>query len=130
MMGVPTSTTCGGTVDMQYTASMVTQTIFTAGNPVIVTQIYGRPRVAGSGGACTLSFYKVPNGVAVASGTLLHSSSFNVAGTADTIQELTANLVTNLDSLTLQETDSIGYVLSGTPTSAVGHITICLEPLN
>ena len=129
-LGIPTSTTCGGTVDFGYTASSVTQGVFTAAYPVIVTQIYGRPTVAGTGGACSLSFYKAPSGVAMASGTLLHSSSFDLTGTINVNQELSANLVTNQASLTLNEGDSLGYVLTGTPTSAVGHVTIAFEPLN
>lgn len=110
-----------------YTSAMVTQTFFVATRAVRVKAIIGRPRVAGSGGACTLSFYKAPSGTAVGSGTVLHSGSFNVVGTADTNQTLT--LSTTVADVTLAAGDSIGYVLTGTPTSAVGSVTVMVNPI-
>ena len=49
-------------------------------------------------------------------------------GTADTNQELA--LAANQDTLTLAAGDSIGYVLTGTATGAVGNLTITVEPIN
>ena len=109
-------------ITLNYTSALVTQTIYTASRPVKIKAINGRTRVAGSGGACTLAFYKAASTVAVGSGTALHSGSFNVAGTADTNQALT--LSTDVNTLTLAAGDSIGYVLTGTATSAVGNISI------
>jgi hypothetical protein len=124
--GVATAQDESKTVNFNYTAALVTQKIFTASFPMVVVDITGVTRVAGSGGAATLQFFKSPSGVAVGSGTLLNSGSFNLVGTADTNQTLT--LVSNQDSLTLQPGDSLGYVLTGTATSAVGCVTITLEP--
>lgn len=109
-----------------YTASMVTQTFFVATRAVRVKAIIGRTRVVGSGGACTLAFFKAPSGTAVGSGVALHTGSFNVVGTADTNQTLT--LSTTVSDVTLAAGDSIGYVLTGTPTSAVGSVTVMVNP--
>jgi hypothetical protein len=105
---------------------MVTQTIYTAFRPMRVKAIQGRVRVQGSGGACTLAFFKVPSGTAVGSGVALHSGSYNVVGTVDTNQTLT--LSATVSDVTLAAGDSIGYVLTGTPTSAVGSVTVALVP--
>lgn len=114
-------------IPMNYTASMVTQSIYTASRAVRVKSIIGRPRVAGSGGACTLAFFKAASGVAVGSGTALHTGSFNVVGTADTNQVL--SLSATVSDVTLAAGDSIGYVLTGTPTSAVGNLTVTVVPV-
>lgn len=114
-------------ITLNYVAALVTQKIFTASRKLIITDIRGAPRVAGSGGACSIQFWKAASGVAVGSGTLLHAGTFDLVGTADINQALT--LVPNQDSLTLNPGDSIGYVLTGTATSAVGGVTITLEPL-
>ena len=127
MLGSTDSSYCQQTITHPYISSLVTQKIFIATVPVRVVAINGVTRVAGSGGACTVSFYKAASGVAVGSGTLLHSGSFNLVGTADTNQTLT--LVSNVDTLTLVPGDSIGYVLSGTATSAVGTVNVVVEPV-
>lgn len=127
MLGVADSGSSQDTVTCNYTASMVTQQIFTENRKSLIVDIRGINRVIGSGGACTVQFFKSASGVAVGSGTLLHSGSYNVVGTADTQQILT--LVSNMDSLTLNPGDSIGYVLTGTPTSAVGSFSITVEPI-
>lgn len=113
-------------IQLNYIATLATQKIFVAPIPLRVTAIQGATRVAGSGGACTMAFYKAADGIAVGSGTLLHSGSFNLVGTADTNQALT--LVTNVESLILSPGDSLGYVLTGTATSAIGTVTITVEP--
>lgn len=114
------------TVPFNYTAALVTQTIYTAPRPMRVSSINGRVRVQGSGGACTISFFKVPSGTAVGSGTLLHSGSFNLVGTVDTNQPLT--LSATLTDILLATGDSIGYVLTGSATSAVGVAQVNLTP--
>lgn len=127
-LGVETSTTCAKTIQYNYISTLVTQAIWVAPWPCIVTHIQGRPRVAGSdGSAVSLSFYKVPDATAVASGTLLHTGSYDMKGTADTNQTLT--LVGNADSLTLKAGDALGYALTGTATSAVGTVTVTVEPI-
>lgn len=126
-LGVANATSACKVVTFNYISSVATQKFFVAPVAMRVVAIHGVTRVAGSGGACTFSFYKAADGVAVASGTLLHAGTFDLVGTADTNQYLT--LVTNSDSLTLAPGDSIGQALTGTATSAVGSITVTLEPV-
>lgn len=127
-LGVSDSTSCAKSVDFQYTANTVTQAVWVAPYACQVARIMGRPRVAGSGGACTFSFYKCASAIAAASGSLLHAGSYDLVGTADVNQELT--LVTDPTVLQMKEGDSINVVLTGTPTSAVGIISISVEPLS
>ena len=126
-LGVGNATSESKFIAFKYDANSVTQKIFIAPFALRVTAIQGATRVAGSGGACTYSFYKAADGVAVASGTVLHSGSFDVVGTADTNQYLT--LSTNPDDLTFAAGDALGAALTGTPTSAVGAVTITFEPV-
>lgn len=126
-LGSVDSAMCQQAIGFNYTSALVTQKFYVAPSPRRVVSIQGVTRVAGSGGACTVSIYKAPSGTAVGSGTLLHSGTFDLVGTADTNQTLT--LVPNVDSLTLAAGDSLGYVLTGTATSAVGYIGVTLEPV-
>lgn len=114
-------------VSFNYTSALVTQSVFTASRAFRVKSIIGRVRVAGSGGACTIQFFKAPSATAIGSGTALdNSSTFNIAGSADTNQTIT--LSSTVATVTLAAGDSIGYVLTGTATSAVGSVTITLVP--
>jgi hypothetical protein len=113
-------------IQFKYDANTVTQAAWIAQFPCRVVAITGRPRVAGSGGACTFQFYKCASTIAAASGTLLHSGSFDVAGTADTNQSLT--MVAGVPTRSFVAGDSLNVVLTGTPTSAVGVITITVDP--
>lgn len=116
-------------VNIPYVAtSAATSPVFVASRNFIVQDIRGRVNVAGTGGACTISLYSVPSGTAVASGTLLHTGSFNVVGTALANQSLT--LSTTAANLVIPAGNSIGYVITGTPTSAIGVITVTLTPSN
>lgn len=128
VMGIPSGSTLSEYIQLNYISTLVTQAIFVAPYPCIVTGIQGRPRVAGSGGACSIKFYKAPSGTAVGSGTLLHSGTYDLVGTADTNQTLT--MVTDQSAVTLAAGDSIGYVLTGTATSAVGTVVVTIEPVN
>lgn len=117
-------------VNMIYDANTVTQAWHVMTFPARLVSIVGRPRVAGSGGACTFTFYKCASAIAAASGTALQAAGatvFNVAGTADTNQTLV--LVGDADARTFQLGDSLNAVLAGTPTSAVGVITFTFDPL-
>ncbi len=130
MLGVADSTMTCKYVNVIYDANTVTQAWYVCLFPCRLVSITGRPRVAGSGGACTLTPWKAASGVAAASGTALQpagATAFNVAGTADTNQTLV--LVGDVDARTFQAGDSLNFVLSGTPTSAVGVITAVLDPL-
>lgn len=113
-------------VSFNYTSTLVTQTFFTASRAYRIKSLIGRPRVAGSGGACSLSFFKAPSATAVGSGTLLHSGTYDMTAAADANQTLT--LSATVATVTLAAGDSIGYVLTGTATSAVGSITVTLVP--
>lgn len=126
-LGVAKSEDFCASIQLNYLAALITQTFYTANRPIKVTAIRGRPMVAGSdGSAVSLSFYKTPSGTALASGTLLHTGSYNMKGTIDTNQTLT--LSTALSDVTLAAGDSIGYVLTGTATAAIGNITVHIEP--
>src|SRR3954471_4498982 len=72
-----------------YTAAVTDATFFVADRPYVVKAVRGRVDVAGSGGACTAIIRKVPSGTALASGTAVHSSTYNLVGTALAQQTLT-----------------------------------------
>ena len=111
---------------LNYTASIVDCTLFTADRPYTVKAIRGRVDVAGTGGACTAVIRKVPSATAITAGTALHSASFNLVGTANAQQALT--LSTTASDLLLAAGDSICFDLTGTATSAVGAISVFLNP--
>lgn len=113
-------------VTLNYSASTPDCTMFVADRKYVVKAIRGRVDVAGTGGACTAVIRKVASGTALTSGTALHSSSFNLVGTAATNQTLT--LSTTTSDLLLDAGDAIVYDLTGTATSAVGAITVHLAP--
>jgi hypothetical protein len=117
-------------VSFKYDANTVTQAAVIIEFPCRLVAIRGRPRVAGSGGACTFDFFKCASTIAAASGTALKATSaskFDVAGTADANQVIT--LVADVDARTFQAGDSLNIVLSGTPTSAVGVLTFTFDPV-
>lgn len=113
-------------VVLNYTAAIVDCTMFTADRPYVVKGIRGRVDVAGTGGACTAVIRKVASGTAITSGTALHSSSFNLVGTVNTQQALT--LSTTASDLLLAAGDSICFDMTGTATSAVGALSVTLNP--
>lgn len=113
-------------VGINYVAATVDSTFFVADRPYVVKAIRGRVDVAGTGGACTATIRKVPSGTALTSGTALHTGSYNLVGTAATGQALT--LSTTASDLLLAAGDALCYDLTGTATSAVGNITVTLNP--
>ncbi len=117
-------------VNIPYTSAVVTQAYFVCQFPCRLVAISGAPRVAGAGGACTLTPWKSASGIAAGSGTALQpagATAFNVAGTADTVQTLA--LIADVDARTFNAGDSFSLVLSGTATSAVGVITAVFDPV-
>lgn len=113
-------------VSVGYTASSpATASFFTASRNYVVGDISGRVDVAGTGGACTITVYVAPSGTAIGSGTALHTGTFNVAGTAATKQTLALG-----STVSIPAGSSIGIVVTGTATSAVGSITVALRPAN
>jgi hypothetical protein len=92
-----------------------------------VKAITGSPTVAGSdGGAVTAAIKKASSTTAIASGTALHSGTFNLKGTADTVQNLTLSTTEAVDIISAG--DRIGVDFTGTLTDAVGCITVLLAP--
>jgi len=128
VLGAATSQSVAECVTFPYIATTVTQALYIATYPCIVTGIQGRQRVNGGSGA-QITFYKAPNKVAAASGSLLHSGIFDAStgGTADANQVLT--LVSDQSVLTLAPGDSVSAVIGGTMTSAVGMVQLFIEPL-
>lgn len=113
-------------VTLNYIASTVDCSFFTADRRYVVQAVRGRVDVAGTGGACTAVIRKVASGTALTSGTALHSGSYNLVGTAATAQALT--LSTTASDLIIEAGSSLVYDLTGTATSAVGSITVFLAP--
>lgn len=108
-------------------SSNATNIMMVAQRALRVKGIIGRVNVAGTdGGAVTGTVYKAPSGTALASGTALHSSTFNLKGTAATNQTLT--LSTTSTDLDIAAGDTIGLVLTGTLTDATGAISVHLTP--
>ena len=115
-------------INANYSASSTSQSVFTASRNYIIKDISGRVDVAGTGGACTIAVYVAASGTALASGTLVTSGTFNVAGTINTKQ--TVPLSTTPSSLVVSAGSSVGFVVTGTPTAAVGSLSIALAPSN
>ena len=115
------------TVNIEYVAASVDKVCYVAPRKMIVKKIVGRPTVAGTdAGAVTAVIKKAASGTAITSGTALHSSSYNLKGTADTIQSLT--LSTTASDLQIAAGTAIGIDFTGTLTAATGVVTITLAP--
>jgi hypothetical protein len=91
---------------------------------MVVKSIQGLPDVAASN-AVTISLYKAPTATAIASGTLLHTGSFNAQGTANANQTLALAAA----AVDVAAGNRIGAVISGVPGAAgAGCITVTLAP--
>jgi hypothetical protein len=114
-------------VSCEYVAASVDKVFFVATRAYIVQAITCRPTVAGTdGGAVTAVIKKAASATAITAGTALHSSTYNLKGTADTIQALT--LSTTASDLSIPVGTAIGVDFTGTLTSATGVITVALAP--
>ena len=114
-------------VNIEYVAASVDKVAFVATRAYIVKSITGRPTVAGTdGGAVTAVIKKAASATAITAGTALHSSTFNLKGTADTVQALTVS--TTAADLQIPAGTAIGIDFTGTLTSATDVVTICLSP--
>lgn len=114
-------------VNIEYNASSVDKVSFVATRKYVVQGITGRPTVAGTdGSAVTAVIKKAASATAITSGTALHSSTYNLKGTADTIQALT--LSTTPSDLEIAAGTAIGIDFTGTLTSATGVVTVMLAP--
>lgn len=114
------------TASINYNVPAADATFFVADRAYVVKGIRGVPDVAGTGGACTAVVRKVPSGTALTSGTALHSGSFNLVGTTTTTQTLTLSTIAG--ALLLAAGDRIAIDYTGTATSAIGCVTVCLAP--
>jgi hypothetical protein len=114
-------------VNIEYNASSVDKVSFVATRAYYVKSITGRPTVAGTdGSAVTAAIKKAASATAITAGTALHSGSFNLKGTADTVQNLT--LSTTASDLLIPAGTCIGIDFTGTLTSATGVVTVMLAP--
>jgi hypothetical protein len=111
-------------VTVQYSAP-ADMVLFTADRAYKVIDIRGRVTAGASGATAVVR--KAPSGTAIASGTALHSSTFDLNGTANANQTLT--LSTTDTDLDLAAGDSIVLDVSGTTTGATGAITVLLIPV-
>lgn len=115
-------------VNIEYLAASVDKVAFVAQRAFIVKGIMGRPTVAGTdASAVTAVIKKAASGTAITSGTALHSSTYNLKGTADTVQTLT--LSTTAGDLRIDAGTAIGIDFTGTLTSATGVVTLLLSPV-
>lgn len=108
-------------------ATALDSAFFVAGRAYQVQSIIARPLVAGTGGACTGVIRKAGTGVAAASGTALHSGSFDLVGTINTNQTLT--LSTTASDILLASGDALALDVTGTTTSARGIVSAVLLPV-
>lgn len=115
-------------VNASYSASSTSQSVFTASRNYIIKDISGRVDISGTGGVCTIAVYVAPSGTALSAGTLVTATPFNVAGVINTKQSATLSAVAS--NLVVAAGSSIGFVVTGTPTSAVGSLTVALAPSN
>lgn len=114
-------------INIEYNASSVDKVAFVATRRYIVKAITGRPTVAGTdGSAVTAVIKKAASATAITSGTALHASTYNLKGTADTIQALT--LSTTAADLGIPAGTAIGIDFTGTLTSATGVVSVVLAP--
>lgn len=112
-------------VNIEYNASSVDKVAFVATRDYRVKAITGRPTVAGTdGSAVTAVIKKAASGTAITSGTALHASTFNLKGTADTVQSLTITATGDTDLIPAGT--CIGIDFTGTLTSATGVVTVTL----
>ena len=128
-VGIPSASDCGESPSLPYVATTVTQVFFIATMACFVTALAYRIRVASTSGTAT--FYKVPSGTAVGSGTAI-SGSTDLGSTpaADTVFNipLLQAAVGNGPGVRLNPGDSIGVVFGGTMTSGVGFVQAFVEP--
>jgi len=130
MVALPDTASTSGlcVASFPYEPTVLDSSFFVANRPYRVVGITARVEVAGTGGACTAVIKKAPSATDIASGTALHSSSYNLVGTVDTNQTLT--LSTTLTNRNIVAGDAIGFDITGTPTSARGVVSVYLIPIS
>jgi len=112
-------------VNIEYNASSIDKTSFVATRAYRVKGIAGSPTVAGSHGSDVTAVIKKASGTtAIASGVALHSGTYNLKGTANTVQNLTVATASDADLIAAG--DRIGIDFTGDLTAAVGTVTVTL----
>ena len=112
----------------EWIATSVDKVFFVATRKYRVRGITARVTVAGiDAGAVTAQVRKVASATAITGGTLLHTGTINLKGTADTNQVLT--LSATAADLEIATGDSIALDFAGTLTSATGGVTVNLIPV-
>ena len=114
-------------ISTEYNASSVDKVFFVTDRAYRVKSITGRPTVAGTdASAVTAIVVKAASATAIGSGTTLMASTYNLKGTANTIQAL--GLTTTDADLFLAAGDALAVDFTGTLTAATGVITVSLAP--
>jgi hypothetical protein len=102
----------------------VTGSFFTLNRAYTVTGIQAYIDIVGSNGsAVTGQIAWAPSGTAISAGTVLHTGTINLKGTASTIQTMTLT-----GTLLIPSGSTIGFILTGTSTAAQGTVTVNLLP--
>lgn len=114
------------TATINYNVPAADASFFVADRAYVVKGIRGVNDVIGTGGACTAVIRKVASGTALTSGTALHSSTYNLVGTAATNQILT--LSTTATDLVIPAGTRLAIDYTGTATSAIGCVTVTMSP--
>lgn len=114
---------------LPYVATTVTQIFFIANVPSVIASLQYRTRVGSTSGTAT--FFKVPSGTAVGSGTAI-SAAVDLSATpaVDTVFQipLLQSAVGLNPGVLLQPNESIGVVFAGTMTNGVGLLQAFVEP--
>lgn len=113
-----------------YTAQAlaVDSVFFTANRKCRVGAIRGVPVIAGTDvGAVTGQIRKCTGTQAPSAGVLLHTGTFDLKGTINTVVALA--LTATLADLELAVGDRLAFDLTGVSTAAVGNVTVDLVPV-
>jgi hypothetical protein len=114
------------TYEYSATSLAVDRAFFIANVSCTVLSIILRVDVVGSdAGAVTCQIRKAPSGTAIASGTLLHTGTGNLKGSANTNQTLT--LSTTPSDLSIPIGTCVGFDLTGIATAAIGCVTVAFQ---
>jgi hypothetical protein len=127
-LGVASSQSCGETVNFTYVASSVSQHVYIASIPCIITQAAYRTRVGSTSG--TVQITKCIAATAPANGVVLCTAQdISATPAVDTTFNITLLPGNNNGNVTLNPGDAIALVFAGTLTSGVGMVQFFVEPL-
>ncbi len=116
------------TPSAEYDAASVDKRLFTADRSWRVRDVNLTVTVAGTDGSpVTATIRRVPSGTAITAGVDVLSASFDLRGTADTVQ-VGALTAVGADLL-LADGDSLAIDFTGVLTAATGVVTVGLEEL-